>query len=145
MIAWCDLTEAAAGNAAGLAGTVLLAYGALRAITPAKMAYRVTLAQAKVDANRQRRADAAAGNPAAIRLAQSLDKLDAQYEQALADARKTLDERQGRWTRWDTVLTVSGLVLTLASDALPLAGLLCPSKAAVTAGQADPVASAPSR
>ncbi|MDE2146044.1 MAG: hypothetical protein KGJ24_05080 [Burkholderiales bacterium] len=126
----CAADPAAWGNAAGLLGTAALAIGSVAAIPVARRLYRVSRALTVL--NEQRRQEAAA-MPAAqdpdlkdvdpAKLQRALARLQ-QHSEALREA---LDESQAqlalkkdRWTGWNTAVLAAGLVLTLASDALPL-------------------------
>ena len=141
----CVADPGAWGNAAGLLGTAALAIGSLAAIPIAQRLYRVSRALTVL--NEQRRQEAAAP-PAAqdpdlkdvdpAKLQQALARLQ-QHSEAL---REVLDESQAqlalkkdRWTGWNTAVLAAGLVLTLASDALPL---WLPRCAEQVAGQPAP-------
>ncbi|MDE2082171.1 MAG: hypothetical protein KGI90_12520 [Burkholderiales bacterium] len=118
------------GNAAGLLGTATLAIGSLAAIPIAQRLYRVSRALLVLNEQRRTPADArSAAQDADLqgvdpeRLRQALARLQ-QHSDAL---REVLDESQAhlalkkdRWTGRNTAVFVVGLVLTLASDALPL-------------------------
>lgn len=135
----CALTVPAAGNWAGLIGAGLLAYGALRALPVAARMYRVTSDLTALVEARRRASEGAVGDDLARRVAEQ----DQAWEKMLADAAATLGAQRDRWSGWDTAATVAGLVLTLASDGLPLAAAWCPSApTAVTVPAVGPASGA---
>ncbi len=128
------------GNVVGLVGTGLLAYGAVRAIPVATRLYRITLDIAALAAHQDSGADspAAAEGTAAVgtthpptfspALRAKLREQRRAYEQLLESWRQHLAGLRDRWTWRETAATLLGLVLTLASDALPLwAAWACPA------------------
>ena len=116
---WCWLVQAQTANAAGLLGTCILAWGAIRIVPAATRAYRVTEALANLAELRRQRI-APKGAPLAPALAAQFDQQEQNLETVLTGSLNALTAVRDRWTRWHTVLMLVGVLFSAASDFLPL-------------------------
>ena len=115
----CWLVQAQTANAAGLLGTCILAWGAIRIVPAATRAYRVTEALANLAELRRQRA-APKATPLSAALAAQFDTQEQNLETVLTSSLNALTAVRDRWTRWHTVLMLVGVLLSAASDLLPL-------------------------
>jgi len=119
----CALTQPAAANAAGLLGTTLLAWGALRVIPAATRAYRVTETLAGLA--ELRKPAAQKQPPANPALAAKLAEQEKNLEDLLTASLTALTAERDRWPSRYTALVVLGVLLSAASDLLPLLAPVC--------------------
>lgn len=115
----CAFAQPLAANGAGLAGTVLLAWGAIRVIPSAARAYRVAQTRAELEELRRQMNDPQAP-PIGEALAHKLQQQEQALEKMLNEASQALADRRERWTTRHTLAVVLGVVLAAASDLLPL-------------------------
>jgi hypothetical protein len=131
----CALTQPAAANAAGLLGTILLAWGAVRVIPAATRAYRVTETLARLN---ELRKPAAQTQPAAnLALAAKLAEQEKNLEDLLTGSLAKLTAERDRWPKRYTALVMVGVLLSAASDLLPLLAPLCAPPPVATGQAAD--------
>ena len=119
----CWWTQAAPANAAGLLGTIILAWGAIRVIPSATRAYRVTETLGALEQLRKQRS-APAAQPLDPELAAKFDAQESDLEALLTSSLTALTAVRDRWTGYHTVLVAVGVVLSAASDLLPLLALM---------------------
>lgn len=130
MASLCLLTQPMAANATGLIGTIILAWGALRIIPAATRAYRVTRTLADLSELRRRKADPELGRVDSA-LQAKLEKQEKDLEDLLTSSQHTLTASRDRWTGRHTALIVLGVLLSAASDLLPLLTTFCKSSLAL--------------
>lgn len=132
---FCALTTPVAGNVFGLLGTCVLAYAAIRALPSAKALYEVSAALVKLSEQLTAQFAASKAQPPPQNLDALLARMEEQdkaYLSLLNSKEAAISANRSRWTHFDTATTIVGLLLTIASNAMPLAALGCPAPAAPT-------------